>query len=76
MLPETGNGAVIAASGPLSCVAAGKKASALRRSRLGNQLPGGLVQANERHFRIVRLPINIEHFFRGRYEGANCNPAG
>ena len=41
-----------------------------RRARLGNELLGSLVQANERHFRIVGPRINIEHFFHGGYESA------
>src|ERR1700741_645152 len=41
-----------------------------RRARLGNQLLGGFVQADERHFRIVRLSVDIQHLLHGRYECA------
>src|ERR1700704_2503514 len=41
-----------------------------RRARFRHQLLGGLVQANERDFRIVRLRINLQHLFHGCYECA------
>ena len=41
-----------------------------RRSRLGNELLRGLVEADERPIRIVGPRINIEHVFHRRYESA------
>ena len=32
-----------------------------RRAGFGNQLLGGLIQADQRHLRIVRLGINVQH---------------
>jgi hypothetical protein len=43
-----------------------------RRPRLGDQLLGGLVQADERHLGIVRLGVDVQHFFHRRYECATC----
>src|SRR3974377_1382444 len=41
-----------------------------RRSRLGNKLFRGLVQADGRHLRIRRSRIDVEHLFHRRYESA------
>ena len=40
------------------------------RARLGDELLGGLVQADQRMVGIVRPRVDGQHVFHGRYEGA------